>query len=116
VEAFVEVRLARNALVKVRPVPEVLVVEAFNIVAVPVVFVFVKEAPVAESEVVEATPRVVLPVTSSVPVKLPLPPVKPVAERFVVDAFVEVKFVINPLTNVNPVPDIPVVEAKPKVV
>jgi hypothetical protein len=41
--------------------------------------------------------------------------------RLVLDAFVKVelvplKFVINPLTNVNPVPDIPVVEAKPKVV
>ena len=52
--AVVPVRAPIKAEVNVAPVADRLVVDAFRIVAVPVVFVLVNEAPVADRLVVEA--------------------------------------------------------------
>jgi hypothetical protein len=54
VEAFVAVRLVMNAEVKNAPTADTFVVEALLIVAVPVVFELSTESPVAERLVVEA--------------------------------------------------------------
>ncbi len=43
--------------------------------------------------------------------KYPLPPVNPVAERLVVEAFVAVKAEMNPLVKLSPVPEMAVDEA-----
>ena len=63
----------------VRFVPEVFVVEALKIVAVPVVLVSTNVAPVAERLVVEALTDVRLPIK-------PLVNVNPVPDTSVVDA------------------------------
>ena len=109
--ALIAVRLVMYADASVAPVAERFVVEAFKIVAVPVAIMlatekpfaerreveafvavrlvmkpFVKVKPVPEIAVVEAFPSVVCPATPRVPVKYPLVPVKPDAERFVVEA------------------------------
>jgi len=65
--------------------------------------------------VVEATPSTVFPTTSSVPVKIPLVPVKPEAERLVVEAFTEVSAETNPFSEKR-LPETAVVEAFPSVV
>ena len=54
VEALVAVRFVMNADARVAPVAERFVVEAFRMVAVPVVLVLVNDAPDAERLVVEA--------------------------------------------------------------
>ena len=103
--AFVAVSDVRNPFVAKKPVALRFVVEAFVVKVEP------NEAPVADTDVVEATPSVVFPTTSSVPVKSPFPPVKPVAERFVVLAFVAVSPVRKPFVAKKPEADKLVVEA-----
>ena len=101
--ASADVKLAKNPFVKFNPVPEIFVVLALLIVAVPVVFVFVKVAPTADRFVVDAFVRVALATFRFV--KYPFVNVKPVPEIFVVDAFVKFTFpktVSVPVANIFP--------------
>ena len=107
---FVAVAFVAKRAASVAPDAERLVVEAFRMVAVPVVLVLVNEAPVAERFVVEALMRV------AVPVAIMLATVNPLAERSEVEALVAVRFVMKPLVKVSPVPEMLVVEALPRVV
>ena len=97
----VEAVLVTCRLETVAPVAERLVVEALLIVAVPVVFELVNVAPVAERLDVEA-----LPVTERLAIVAPVD-----TESCEVEAVV-----IVPAVNDSPLPEIPVVEAWPRVV
>jgi hypothetical protein len=110
VKRFVEVEFVITPFVaksefNVAPFALRFVVEAFVINAL------VNVSPVPEIPVVDANPKVVWPKTLNVPVKIPFPPVNPVALKLVVLAFANVAFVEKRLLIVAPFAERFVVEA-----
>jgi hypothetical protein len=109
------------ALVMDAETAEKSVVEAFVIVAVPVVLVFTNDAPFAERLVVDAESVVEVATEREAMVEVEVkvvPNVDDAEESAVVEAFSAVKVVLvrvamKPFVKVRPVPDTPVVEALP---